>query len=69
LNRPHYWGEDRVFFYNPSSHLRSIPTQWTSLTTPEPFVAVADGRAFFRAEDLALLADLVEKLDAWTEGS
>lgn len=63
LNRPNYWGEDRVFFRDRHSCLRSVPTQWTSLAPRDPFVALAAGRAFFRVEDLCVLAELLEHFD------
>ncbi len=37
----------------------SVPAAWTDLVAADPFVAVAAGRAAFRAADLAELADLV----------
>ena len=58
----HNWGEDRVYFHNGEGRLSSIPACWTTVVAVDPFVAVADGRCFFRYQDLIQLADLMEKL-------
>ena len=58
----HNWGEDRVYFHDAEGRLSSIPSGWTTAVAPDPFVAVAAGRCFFRYEDLIKLADLAEKL-------
>ena len=36
-----------------------VPLSWTSLYTPDPLVVMADGRADFRADDLATLAAMI----------
>jgi Family of unknown function (DUF5372) len=56
------WGEDRVYFYNDEQHLIALPASWTDFVTVDPFVAVAEGRSLFRAEDLLDLAGLVDRL-------
>jgi hypothetical protein len=53
------WGEDRVYFHNPEQALVALPASWTDILAEDPFVAVAAGRALFRAEDLLDLARLV----------
>lgn len=58
----HCWGEERVSFHNDEGHLCSIPVSWTSMATPDPFVAVAQGRSLFRIEDLLALVALVREL-------
>ena len=58
----HNWGEDRVYFHNAEGRLSSIPACWTTVVAPDPFVAVAGGRCFFRYEDLLQLVELMEKL-------
>src|SRR6266566_6231869 len=58
----HNWGEDRVYFHNAEGRLSSIPACWTTVVAPDPFVAVAGGRSFFRYEDLLQLVELMEKL-------
>ena len=39
-----------------------MPASWTDTVAEDPFVAVAAGRAPFRAADLLKLADLVDAL-------
>jgi hypothetical protein len=48
-----------VYFYNEENSLIAIPTAWTDAAAPDPFVAIAAGRACFRTEDLIQLAELV----------
>ena len=56
------WGEDRVYFYNHEQELVAIPASWTDVVAIDPFVAVAEGRSVFRAEDLLDLTRLVSGL-------
>ena len=56
------FGEDRVFYRDPEGRLRFLPTRWTSLAAPDPFVVTAAGRAYFRFEDLVRLADQIQEL-------
>jgi len=58
----HNWGEDRVYFHRPNGVLASIPTGWTSLLGPDPFVVMAAGRSHFRVGDLVELVRLIEGL-------
>ena len=60
----HNWGEYRVWFFDDEEQLRSLPAAWTDVAPPDPFVAVAAGRAPFRLEDLRRLAALLRALDA-----
>ena len=60
----HNWGEYRVWFFDDDEHLRSLPAAWTDVAPPDPFVAVAAGRAPFHLEDLRRLAALLRALDA-----
>jgi hypothetical protein len=46
------WGEDRVCFRDDTGELRYLPTDWTSLALPDPFVQASAGRSHFRIEDL-----------------
>lgn len=55
------WGEPRVFFCDPvSTHVRSLPTAWTDLADPDPFVLLSAGRAILRLRDLQALVRLVQ---------
>jgi len=49
-----------VYFYDEEGRLDRLPASWTDVVDPDPVVAMGGGRSFFRAEDLARLADLVE---------
>ena len=53
------WGEDRVCFRDDGGGLRYLPTAWTSLAPPDPFVRTSAGRSHFRIEDLLRLATLI----------
>jgi hypothetical protein len=56
------WGEDRIYYRDNGGHLTSLPASWTSVVAEDAFVAVAAGRARFRALDLVDLAALVGRL-------
>lgn len=62
------WGEDRVYFYNHEQQLIAFPASWTDVIAVDPFVAVAEGRSLFRAEDLLELAELVGRLRSKESG-
>jgi len=57
------WGEDRVYFYGEDERLRSIPRQWTTFRTADPFVEISDGRSAFRVCDLVELAELLDVIN------
>lgn len=63
------WGEDRVYFYNHEQQLIALPASWTDVIAVDPFVAVAEGRSLFRAEDLLDLAALVGRLRSQESGN
>ena len=56
------WHQDRAFFFLADGTLTSVPTAWTDVAEPDPFVVIAAGRSAFRVEDLLVVADLVETL-------
>jgi hypothetical protein len=56
------WGEERVYFLDSEGQIQSIMANCTDAGGVDPFVELAQGRAFFRYEDLLRLADLVEAL-------
>jgi hypothetical protein len=56
------WHQDRVFFFLADGTLTSVPTAWTDVVEPDPFVVIAAGRSAFRVEDLLAVADLVGTL-------
>ncbi len=51
-----------MLFEDGEGRVRSLPTAWTSVAGPDPFVTVSAGRSFFRIEDLLALVALVEEL-------
>ena len=53
----------RVFFLESGSgKLKSLPTAWTSLAAPDPFLHLAAGRTILRLVDLRALAELLHEL-------
>jgi hypothetical protein len=58
------WGEDRVYFHDEQGRLIGLPAAWTDVAPPDPFVVVAAGRSYFRAEDLGELTRLVRRLSS-----
>jgi len=56
------WGEDRVWFRDEHSEVRSLPTAWTDVAEADPFVVMAAGRCPFRIADLLELASLLDRL-------
>ena len=62
VDRRHNAHEERVFYEDADSRLTSLPTRWTSLSAPDPFAVVAQGRACFRPEDLLRIAALIDGL-------
>jgi len=61
VERRHNWGEDRVVYRDQRGHLASMPARWTSVEAEDPYVVVAAGRSWFRANDLVELARLVSE--------
>ena len=56
------WGEDRVYFLDPSGQLQRLAASWTDVAGEDPFVAVARGRSPLRAKELLQLADLLSRI-------
>ena len=56
------WSETRVFYRGSSDRLLSIPAAWTTLSEPDPFLALTGGRAAFRCEDLLALRRYMDAL-------
>ena len=56
------WGEERVYYRDPTGRMRFLPARWTSVAVPDPFVLIAGDRAHFRLEDLIRLHDRVKEL-------
>ena len=59
----HTWGEHRVFFRKPGDQrIHSLPSSWTDVEDPDPFVVVAAGRSPFRVGDLIALGPVIQEL-------
>jgi hypothetical protein len=57
------WGEDRVYFHDALCDLKSIHTRYTSVKAEDPFVSIAQGRAYFRTKDLLALVGAINGMD------
>ena len=55
------WGEDRVFYYNPSGKLKSLLTNVTDVISRDAFECISAGRSAFRVDDLLELRRLFDK--------
>ena len=62
MTRWRNWGGDRVLFEDDGGRVRSLPTAWTSIASPDPFVTVSAGRSFFRSQDLLAMVELIRRL-------
>lgn len=63
LSQRNAWGDPRILFHDPNmGRVRSIPTAWTDLAPPDPFVQLAAGRAVLRLTDLQELVRLLSAL-------
>ncbi len=56
------WGDRLVYYRERGERLGSIPSKWTDLRPPDPFVTISAGRSPFRLEDLLELVRLVAVL-------
>ena len=55
------WGEDRVYFYDPSGNLKSLMTNVTDVVLTDAFDRISDGRSAFRVDDLLELRGLFDR--------
>ncbi|MGA7413944.1 MAG: DUF5372 family protein [Bryobacteraceae bacterium] len=55
------WGEDRVFYYDPSGKLKSLLTNVTDVVSTDGFECVSAGRSAFRVDDLLELRRLFDR--------
>ena len=61
MTRKLTWGEDRVFYYDPSGKLKSLLTNLTDVVPTDAFHRVSAGRSAFRVDDLLELRHLFDK--------
>jgi hypothetical protein len=60
--RAQNWREDRVWFHDADTRLRSLPAGWTSVVPEDVFNILSAGRALFRVEELLELCRLIKEL-------
>jgi len=53
---------DRVWYQADDGSVRTLPRDWTSLATPDPFQVLGAGRVRFRFADLVGLLALLDDL-------
>jgi len=51
-----------VYYRDRTGRMRFLPARWTTMSTPDPFVLIAEGRAYFRLADLIRLQDQLREL-------
>lgn len=59
---------DRIWYEQPDGSVGSVPLGWTDRGEGDPFVALAAGRAHFRAEELVELVEVMAGLAAARAG-
>jgi len=55
------WGEDRVFYYDPSGKLKSLLTNVTDVVLTDAFACISAGRSAFRVDDLLELVHFFDR--------
>ena len=63
------WGEDRVFYYDPSGRLKSLVANVTDIVSNDAFERISAGRSAFRLDDLLELRRLFDKRQQAGEGA
>ena len=63
------WGEDRVFYYDPSGKLKSLLTNVTDVVSTDAFHRVSAGRSAFRVDDLLELRRLFDRREQADNGA
>jgi len=59
--RKQNWGEDRVFYYDPSGRLKSLLANITDIFPTDAFARISAGRSAFRVDDLLELRELLDR--------
>ena len=68
MTRKLTWGEDRVFYYDSGSKLKSLLTNVTDVVSKDPFDRISAGRSAFRVDDLLELRALFAKRQRTEKG-
>jgi Family of unknown function (DUF5372) len=63
------WGEDRVFYYDPSGKLKSLLCNVTDVASSDAFESISAGRSAFRLDDLLELRRLFDRRKQPGEGA
>jgi hypothetical protein len=63
------WGEDRVFYYDPSGKLKSLLTNVTDVVSTDAFERISAGGSAFRVDDLLELRRLFDKRKPAAKGA
>lgn len=56
------WGNECVDLQDENHQVLAIPIKWTDAAPQDPFVVIAEGRSFFRTEDLVRLVMFIDGL-------
>jgi len=62
VNQYNCWGENRAYFYNPDNQLISLPSRWTNIVMPDPFVIQSAGRCILHYQYLPTIVKLLKEL-------
>ena len=72
VTRKYNWSEDRVCYFNNNGKLCSMLASWTNIDPPDTFYEAANGRSWFRINDLSELSNtlkiLLERYDSEARG-
>jgi hypothetical protein len=63
------WGEDRVFYYDPSGKLKSLLTNVTDVVPKDAFERISADRSAFRVDDLLELRHLFDRRNHAAKGA
>lgn len=53
-----------MYFFGDDGAMQSLPTTWTDAAEPDAFAVISAGRSALRPDDLLVLAEVLESLDA-----
>ncbi len=56
------WNGQRVYFYDESGCLSSMPAEWTNVVSPGAMEVIGEHQAQFRVDDLTTLVRLVKRI-------
>ena len=57
------WGHESIDGQRPDGELVTVPVGWTDAGPEDPWVVMAEGRSWYRVEDLLRLVALVEETE------